>query len=77
MHSRLAEHITPFNDSLTGISSAAGLAGLDASVTRQAAMIAYNNDFKLMLLLTICAVPLVALLRPAVATTKSEPAVLE
>ena len=34
-----------------------------ASVTEQAAMIAYNNDFKLMMLLSLAAVPLVFLLR--------------
>jgi DHA2 family multidrug resistance protein len=70
MHSQLAEHITPFGDGLNAVSSqtlstTAGLAGINAGVMRQAAMIAYNNDFKLMLVLTLCAVPLVALLRPA------------
>lgn len=78
MHSQLAEHITPFGDALNAVSSqtvftAAGLAGIDASVTRQAAMIAYNNDFKLMLVLTLCAIPLVVLLRPA-APVKNAPA---
>jgi hypothetical protein len=34
-----------------------------ASVTEQAAMIAYNNDFKLMMLLSLAAIPLVFLLR--------------
>ena len=76
MHSRLAEHITPFGDALNApasqaLSSAAGLAGLNASITQQAAMIAYNNDFKLMLVLTVCAVPLVALLRPAARAAKN------
>lgn len=82
MHSRLAEHITPFSDSLAGpsshaLSTAIGLARLDASVTQQAAMIAYNNDFKLMLLLTICSVPLVVLLRPAIRVRNAGPAVIE
>src|SRR5262245_7023575 len=66
MHSRLGEHVTPFGDGLTpampaGIPSPTHLAGLDAAVTQQAAMIAYNNDFKLMLILTVLAIPLVAL----------------
>jgi DHA2 family multidrug resistance protein len=39
------------------------LAGLNATVTEQAAMIAYNNDFKLMMLLSLAAIPLVFLLR--------------
>ena len=70
MHERLAEHITPYNHILHdtaphGMTSITGLAQLNAGVTRQAAMLAYNNDFKLMLILTLCAVPLVVLLRPA------------
>jgi DHA2 family multidrug resistance protein len=82
MHSQLAEHITPFGDALNAVSSqtvftAAGLAGIDASVTRQAAMIAYNNDFKLMLVLTLCAIPLVVLLRPAAPVKSAQPPVIE
>ncbi|HTQ37010.1 MAG TPA: MDR family MFS transporter [Steroidobacteraceae bacterium] len=61
LHSRLAEHLTPFTPGLAGTS----LAGLDAAVSRQAAMLAYNNDFQLMLWLTLAALPLVILLRPA------------
>ena len=37
---------------------------LDASVTRQAAMIAYNNDFKLLMVLSLATLPLVLLLSP-------------
>jgi MFS transporter, DHA2 family, multidrug resistance protein len=82
MHSRLAEHITVYGDPMNAVSSqtlstAAGLAGIDASVTRQAAMIAYNNDFKLMLLLTLCAVPMVVLLRPAAPAKSAQPVVIE
>jgi DHA2 family multidrug resistance protein len=82
MHSRLAEHVTPFSDGLTpaltaGVPSATHLAGLDAAVTQQAAMIAYNNDFKLMLILTVAAIPLVALLRaPRVAGKPAQAAAL-
>ena len=77
MHSRLAEHVTPFSDGLTpslsaGAPTAAQLARLNAVVTQQAAMIAYNNDFKLMLILTVIAIPLVALLR-APPNGRSEP----
>lgn len=81
MHERLAENVTPFqspwNPLAGAIDSMQGLAGLNAAVTRQAAMIAYNNDFKLMLILTLCAVPLVLLLKPAQRTLKTEPAVME
>ncbi|HVY22878.1 MAG TPA: MDR family MFS transporter [Steroidobacteraceae bacterium] len=70
LHERLAENITPYNHVLHdaapyALSSVTGLAQLNAGVTRQAAMMAYNNNFKLMLILTVCAIPLVVLLRPA------------
>src|SRR6185437_9100833 len=54
MHSRLADHVTPFNAALQApdaVTAAQGLALLNREVTHQAAMIAYNNDFKLMLVL--------------------------
>ena len=35
---------------------------------------AYNNDFQLMLVLTLCAIPLVALLRPAARRPAEPPA---
>ncbi|HEV7633133.1 MAG TPA: DHA2 family efflux MFS transporter permease subunit [Steroidobacteraceae bacterium] len=77
LHSRLAEHVTPFGDGLSAgtaaLSSSAGLAAVNGEVTRQASMLAYNNDFYLMLVLTVLAVPLVALLRPA-ARAKIDPA---
>ncbi len=72
MHARLAESVTRFSPAVHArLAGAAGtpstplLAGLNAEVTQQAAMIAYNNDFKLMLVLTLCAVPLVFVLRRA------------
>jgi DHA2 family multidrug resistance protein len=33
------------------------------AVTTQATMIAYNNDFEMMMILTVCAIPLLVLLR--------------
>jgi DHA2 family multidrug resistance protein len=41
------------------------LAVLNAEITRQAAMIAYLDDFKLMLALTLLVIPLLWLIRPA------------
>jgi DHA2 family multidrug resistance protein len=41
-----------------------GLAALNAEVTRQASMMAYLDDFKLMLILTLAVIPLLLLLRP-------------
>ncbi len=68
MHARLAEQVTPYGDFMHLLPSGAlttteGLAKLNRLVTQQAAMIAYNNDFQLMMVLTICAVPLVLLLK--------------
>ena len=59
MHARLAEHITPFNDALQQagpmLSTATdqGRALLDAMLTQQATVIAYDNDFKLLMVLTL------------------------
>ncbi len=68
MHATLGEHVNRYNPLLraqlpAGAPSLQTLAGLNATVTEQAAMIAYNNDFKLMMLLALVAMPLVLLLR--------------
>jgi DHA2 family multidrug resistance protein len=67
MHATLAEHITPFGGVLPGatpynLGTPGGLAALNATVTRQAEMIAYNDNFKLMLILTLISLPLLLLL---------------
>jgi DHA2 family multidrug resistance protein len=82
MHSRLAESITPYSDMLhsqapTALTTTHGLAMLNQSVTGQAAMIAYNNDFKMMMVLTLCAIPFVALLRSAKQQPGADPVVIE
>jgi len=68
MHATLGEHVNRYSPVLRaqmpdGAPSLRTMAGLNATVTEQAAMIAYNNDFKLMLLLSLAAIPLVFLLR--------------
>jgi DHA2 family multidrug resistance protein len=82
MHSRLAEHVTPFSGALQAqapdaTSTLHGLATLNHAVTSQATMIAYDNDFKLMLVLTLCTIPLVALLRTGRRRPAAEPMVIE
>ena len=70
-HADLAERITPFNRALHfpvmekywSLHSAAGLASLDHEITRQASMLSYIDDFKLMMFVTLVALPLVMLLR--------------
>ena len=65
MHARLGESITPFNNALqqagSMLSTATdqGRALLDAMVTQQAAVIAYQNTFKLLMVLTLISLPLV------------------
>ena len=41
-----------------------GIAALNAEVTRQAAMVAYIDDFKLMMIIGFASLPLILLLRP-------------
>jgi DHA2 family multidrug resistance protein len=71
MHATLGEHVTRYSPILHaqlpggGSPSLRTLAGLNAIVTEQAAMIAYNNNFKLMMVLSLAAIPLVFLLRKA------------
>ena len=71
MHASLAARVTPsdpvFRWALPDAFSPATTAGaqaLDAVISRQAAMVAYVNDFHLMLLLTLGCAPLVLLMRP-------------
>jgi DHA2 family multidrug resistance protein len=52
------------------------LAELNAGVTEQAAMVAYLDDFKLMMLLTLAALPLALLIRKGNAGA-AEPLALE
>ena len=82
MHSRLAEHVTPYGNFFglqdpSALASPSGLAAVNAQVTRQAAMIAYNNDFKLMMVLALCAVPCVLLMKSAKAAPSAEPVAIE
>jgi DHA2 family multidrug resistance protein len=68
MHATLGEHISRYSSVLRsqwpdGVPSMRALAGLNATVTEQTAMIAYNNDFTLMMVLSLAAIPLVLLLR--------------
>lgn len=70
-HQELGGHITGFSISSIDPGIASAFAGvgetvtamLNAEVNRQALMIAYLDDFKLMMILTLCAIPLVLLLR--------------
>jgi len=80
MHARLAENVTPYFNPLhpLGEPTRQGMAVMNHTVTTQATMIAYNNNFMLMMILTLCTLPLVALLRVTKRTTAAaEPVVIE
>ena len=62
MHVALASHVTRYTGALAAPSGST-LALLNRQVTEQASMIAYNDDFKLMMILTICVIPFAFLLR--------------
>jgi DHA2 family multidrug resistance protein len=73
-HAFIAGAVTPFNRvlqsgapaSLWNPGSLGGAAALDGVITRQANVIAYADDFKLMLILSVVVMPLVLLIRPVV-----------
>ena len=66
-HAEIAARLTPYSLNLPAgafdINSAQGLAMLNAEVTRQAAAIAYINDFWLMMWMTLIALPFLLLFR--------------
>jgi MFS transporter, DHA2 family, multidrug resistance protein len=72
-HAEIGSHVTAFNHAFDSQivqqnlspMTAAGRAALDVVIQTQAAIISYNDDFKLMMILSLAAVPLVLLLRRA------------
>ena len=56
-----------------GLPAESALALANAEITRQAAFIAYLDDFYIMMWLTLAAIPLVLLLRPARPAAPGEP----
>ena len=85
MHSELAQHVTPFNEALRqpgvaqiwDLATVAGRAALNAEITRQATIVAYSDDFKLMMMVALAAVPFIFLLRGAKQRAGADHAVLE
>ena len=68
-HAEIASRLTPYGDNMAQMPAlygqgAAGLGALNAEVTRQASGIAFLNDFWLMMVMTLVAIPLLLLLRP-------------
>jgi DHA2 family multidrug resistance protein len=74
MHAEIAANVSSFNHNLQsrgaflwwGVSNPQGIAALNAEVNRQAAIIAYLNDFKLLFIVSLLmAPPLLLMRRPA------------
>ena len=71
VHSRLVESLRPDNPMAQApflhapfsLTTPSGMAALNAEVTRQAAMVGYINDFKLMMIIALASLPLLLLLR--------------
>jgi DHA2 family multidrug resistance protein len=86
MHARLSESVTPFNDALAmpdaamlNLGTDLGRAMMDRLLTQQATIIAYANDFKLLMYLTLATIPLVFVIgvaraRPAAGAAAEPPA---
>ncbi len=84
-HATLVQHITPYPQhspfmesssmNLLHVSSPLVLNGV---ITHQATMIAYNDDYQLMMIVTLAVIPLLLLLRPAPKSSKGpEPALMD
>ena len=73
VHSRLVEHLRPDNPLAQApflappfsLTTPSGMAALNAEVTRQAAMVAYVNDYALMMIIVLLLIPLLLLVRRA------------
>jgi len=81
MHARIAETVTPFNRYLQSggayllwnTAAGPGKVALNAEVTRQASIIAYANDFKFMLFISMATALLLLLLRQAKRNDNASP----
>jgi DHA2 family multidrug resistance protein len=82
MHASLAEHVTPLNrlfelpwvQRFWDPSTVRGVAMLNAEVTRQSSIIAYGNDFYLLMLLALAMLLLLPLMRRPPRAAAADPA---
>ena len=71
LHASLAANITPYNAAGNQAAAAAhfnldtmqGLLGLNGIISNQAAMMAYIDDFQLMMILTLATIPFLFLIK--------------
>ncbi|MGN3975539.1 MDR family MFS transporter [Tsuneonella sp. SYSU-LHT278] len=72
-HADLASHVTPSSTALVDLSAvdrfqhlgSGALQAIDMEINRQAAMVAYVDDFYLMMWISVAVLPLILLMRPA------------
>jgi DHA2 family multidrug resistance protein len=84
-HAVLSEHITPFNHAmqmpdvrgLIDMSTDKGRAMMDALVNIQAQIIAFSHDYQLVMVVTLCAIPLAIMIGSTKATLRSQSAAPE
>lgn len=85
VHATLSEHLIPYNMAANAAYAAnhinpttlPGLTILNGLVTNQAVMVAYIDDYQLMMIMTICVIPLLFLLRAPKFVSTSEPVVVD
>jgi MFS transporter, DHA2 family, multidrug resistance protein len=85
LHASIAEHVTPYNIASNpaaiaahvDVGTAKGLAALNAMITNQGTMIAYIDDFRLMMMLTLLTIPFLLLIKRAKPEAGAHPVVLE
>jgi MFS transporter, DHA2 family, multidrug resistance protein len=83
-HADIASHVTAFNHAFDNSIvrhalspwTASGRAALDQAIQTQASIISYIDDFKLMMILSLAAIPLVLLLRSAPSAEGSDHAMV-
>jgi DHA2 family multidrug resistance protein len=70
MHASMAAHVVPGDPVMRAtlppmfdLGAQAGIAALDAEINRQALMVAYVDDFKLMFIITLICMPMLLLMR--------------
>jgi DHA2 family multidrug resistance protein len=82
VHSRLVEHLSldnplaraPYLLPPFSLTTAPGIAALNGEVTRQAQMVAYIDDFKLMMVISLLSAPLLLLLHKSRSASGPDPA---
>ena len=80
-HAAIAQHVTPVNRAFEDPAvahawnplTAAGRAALDAVITRQAQIIAYIDDYKLLMIATLAVIPLLMVFRKPPGRSAAEP----